>query len=207
MAGTSFGAVKPLTEYNSRVHLSPGAAGASPVIRVMLSRLGLRKTMLIKTGIDAALLVAAYLLIKERRRPSATIVRRYRMYFTDLKFWSIGLCMCFSGFGFLVPFFYLPTFAKQKIPNLAELVSNYSVWTPTRRDTHSLWQLSALTLTALNLSSGVGRCCAGLLADLIGPTNAMFLVVLMSGLVQSLVWNFVSDYPGIVSNSYNLLTT
>ena len=29
----------------------------------------------------------------------------------------------------------------------------------------------------------------------------MFFVVLMSGLAQLLVWNFVSDYPGIVSTS------
>ena len=29
--------------------------------------------------------------------------------------------------------------------------------------------------------------------------NAMFVVVLTSGLVQLLVWNFVSDYPGIIS--------
>lgn len=28
----------------------------------------------------------------------------------------------------------------------------------------------------------------------------MFAVVLMSGFTQLLVWNFVSDYPGIVSN-------
>jgi hypothetical protein len=51
----------------------------------------------------------------------------------------------------------------------------------------------------LNVSSGIGRCCSGFFADRIGPTNAMFGVVLMSGLTQLLVWNFVSDYPGIVS--------
>lgn len=32
-----------------------------------------------------------------------------------------------------------------------------------------------------------------------GVTNALFLVVLISGLIQLLVWNFVHTYPGIVS--------
>jgi hypothetical protein len=35
----------------------------SAVIRVMLSHFGLRKTMLIKTGVDAIILGTAYLLI------------------------------------------------------------------------------------------------------------------------------------------------
>jgi hypothetical protein len=36
------------------------------------------------------------------------------------------------------------------------------------------------------------------MADRIGVTNAMFIVVLVSGLVQLLVWNFVYTYAGIV---------
>jgi predicted MFS family arabinose efflux permease len=95
----------------------------SAVIRVMLSRFGLRKTMLIKTGVDAIVLGAAYLLIRERRKPSTTIVWYDKKFLTDPTFWSITACMCLSNFGFPAPFFYLPTFAKQKVPNLTELVS------------------------------------------------------------------------------------
>jgi len=64
---------------------------------------------------------------------------------------------------------------------------------------HHLRQLSVLSVTILNISSGIGRCCTGFFADRIGPTNTTFAVVLISGLAQLLVWNFVSDYPGIVS--------
>ena len=67
------------------------------------------------------------------------------------------------------------------------------------QETHHLRQLSVLSVTILNISSGIGRCFAGFFADRIGPTNALFIVILMSGLAQLLVWNFVSDYPGIVS--------
>jgi len=108
---------------NTCADLSLGAAATSAIIREMLSRFGLRKTMLIKTGVDAIVLGAAYLLIKERRKPSKTVIWYDKKFLTDLSFWSITMCMCLANLGYPAPFFYLPTFAKQKIPNLSELVS------------------------------------------------------------------------------------
>lgn len=171
----------------------------SAIIRVMLSHFGLRKTMLIKAGIDTIVLGTAYLLIRERRKPSTTIIWYDKRFLTDPTFWSITLCLCLANFGYPAPFFYLPTFAKQKIPNLTELVSGQYDDMLIFWETHHLRKLSVLSVTILNISSGIGRCCAGFFADRIGPTNAMFAVVLISGLAQLLVWNFVSDYPGIVS--------
>lgn len=104
-------------------HSIPGAAATSAIIRVMLSHFGLRKTMLIKAGIDTAILGTAYLLLKERRKPSTTVVWYDKKYLTDPTFWSITLCVCFANFGYPTPLFYLPTFAKQKVPNLTELVN------------------------------------------------------------------------------------
>ena len=115
--------IRALMHRNPRANPSSGAAVTSGIIRVMLSNFGLRKTMLIKTGVDAIVLGAAYLLIKERRKPSTTIVWYDKKFLTDSTFWSITMCMCLSNFGYPVPYFYLPTFAKQKIPNLTELVS------------------------------------------------------------------------------------
>jgi hypothetical protein len=74
-------------------------------------------------GVDATVLGAAFLFIKERRKPSTTIVWYDKKYLTDPTFWSITLCMFLANFGYPAPLFYLPTFAKQKIPNLTELVS------------------------------------------------------------------------------------
>lgn len=104
-------------------HPSSGAAVTSAVIRVMLSHFGLRKTMLIKTGADAIILGTAYLLIRERRKPSTTIIWYDKKYLTDPTFWSITLCLCLSNIGYPAPLFYLPIFAKQKVSNLTELVS------------------------------------------------------------------------------------
>jgi sugar phosphate permease len=58
----------------------------------------------------------------------------------------------------------------------------------------------------LNISSGIGRWCTGFVADRVGVTNALFTVVLLSGLLQLLMWNFIRDYPGIVSQQYFLFS-
>ena len=189
---------KTWTYHSLYVHPSSGAAVTATIIRVMLSRFGLRKTMLIKTGVDAVVLGTAYLLIRERRKPSTAIIWYDKRFLTDPIFWSVTLCLCLANFGYPAPFFYLPTFAKQKVPNLTELVSVKYDGILATWETHHLQQLSVLPVTILNISSGIGRCCVGFFADRIGPTNAMFAVVLISGLTQLLVWNFVSDYPGIV---------
>jgi hypothetical protein len=102
----------------------PGGAAASGMIRVLLSRVGLRKAMLIKAGIDAAVLGLSFLLIKERHLPnrSARFVWYDKKFLTDPEFWSLVACIGLCNLGFPVPYFYLPTFAKQKVANLSDLV-------------------------------------------------------------------------------------
>lgn len=97
----------------------------------MLTKFGLRKTMLIKAAIDAATLTVGFVLIRERRivdpnAPPPRIIWYDKKYFTDLTFWSLVACMCLCNFGFPAPFFFLPTYAKQNIPDLSPLVSGCS---------------------------------------------------------------------------------
>lgn len=60
-------------------------------------------------------------------------------------------------------------------------------------------QKAALTVTILNLAAAMGRTIIGFVADRFGPVNSLFLVTLLSGLSQMLVWTFVTTYGGIVS--------
>ena len=122
LSGSAFGKAKSPRCRHAYAYPSLGAAGTSTIMGVMLSHFGLRRTMLIKAGVDAIVIGAAFLLIKERRKPSATIVWYDKKYLTDPTFWSITLCMFLTNFGYPAPLFYLPTYAKQKIPNLTELV-------------------------------------------------------------------------------------
>ncbi|KAL1943186.1 hypothetical protein VTO73DRAFT_4261 [Trametes versicolor] len=161
---------------------SLGGAVSSLLFRQLLTAFGLKKSFAIYTALDGALLFAAWFMISERRRPTErkTIVWIDRSFFNDPVFWSLGACFFFTVFGYLSPIFLLPTFAKAKIPDLSDT-------------------LSALPVTVLNFSAAMGRTLIGFLADRVGPVNAMWTVIMLSGLTQLLVWTFVSTYAGILA--------
>jgi hypothetical protein len=111
--------------------LPTGASVVSVMVRVMLSHLGLRKTMLIKAGIDAFTLSLGFILIKECPNPDkAAIVLYDKKFLTSPEFWSIVACMGLCNLGFPAPYFYLPTYAKQNVPNLTEIVRRSLYTTP-----------------------------------------------------------------------------
>ncbi|TBU30999.1 MFS general substrate transporter [Dichomitus squalens] len=160
---------------------SIGGAVSSLIFGVMLNSLGLKKSFAIYTAMDGALFLAAYFMISERRKPSQRkpIVWFDKSFFTDPVFWSLGGCFFFTVFGYLSPVFFLPTFAQEKLPNLSPL-------------------LSILPVAMLNFSAATGRTLVGLLGDRIGPVNALWSAIMLSGLIQMLVWSFVSTYAGIM---------
>ncbi|KAI0354277.1 MFS general substrate transporter [Trametes cingulata] len=161
---------------------SIGGAVSSLIFRQMLTSLGLKKSFAIYTAIDGSLLFAAWFMISERRKPTERkkIIWVDRSFFTDPVFWSLGGCFFFTVFGYLSPIFFLPTFAQEKLPNLSDL-------------------LTVLPVTMLNFSAATGRTLIGFLADRIGPVNALWAVIMLSGLTQLLVWTFVSSYAGIMA--------
>ncbi|KAH9924237.1 MFS general substrate transporter [Amylocystis lapponica] len=159
-----------------------GGAAATLMLYGMLYNLGVRKTFAIYSALDAVLLAAAYFMIEERRRPGfkrPPIVWIDRDLLKDGVFWSLAFCFLFTTFGYLSPIFYLPTFTGVKFPHDSEL-------------------LTVLPLTALNLAAACGRTTVGLVADRIGPVNALLIAVYMSGLTQIVIWNVISTYAGII---------
>ena len=83
-----------------------GGAIGSLLVRIMLSHLGQRKTLAIYSCIDAAALIIALLIVKERRRPGsrrAPIVWFDKSFLSDPVFWSLGAC-------FLVTVLYVSVF-------------------------------------------------------------------------------------------------
>lgn len=161
---------------------SLGGAVASLIMYKLLATLGYRKTFAIYSAIDAVVFAVALMLVKERRpackRPE--IVWVDRSFFQDPVFWSLGMCFLFTVFGYLSPIFFLPTYVLDKLPGTSDF-------------------LSTLPLTLLNLSAAIGRTSVGFIADRIGPVNALFIAVLISGLAQILIWNFVTTYAGIIA--------
>ncbi|KAI0673187.1 MFS general substrate transporter [Trametes maxima] len=160
---------------------SIGGAIASLIYRGLISAVGLPKSFAIFAAIDTVSLGVAYLMIKERRPPHKRqeIVWFDVEFFKDPVFWSIAGCFLFVVFGYLGPVFLISTFTVEKVPNLPNL-------------------LVALPVVVLNLSSALGRTLVGFVADMLGPVNSLMLAILLSGLVQILVWTFISTYGGIM---------
>ncbi len=71
---------------------------SSLLFRTMLSSLGLQKAFAIYTAIDGVLLLAAWFMISERRKPTQRkeIIWIDRSFFSDPVFWSYGLCFFFT---------------------------------------------------------------------------------------------------------------
>ncbi|KAI0632990.1 MFS general substrate transporter [Trametes polyzona] len=159
-----------------------GGAVSSLLFRQLLTAYGLKISFAIYTAIDGVLLFAAWFMISERRHSMErkAIVWIDRSFFKDPVFWSVGGCFFFAVFGYLSPIFFLPTFAKDKLPDLSNI-------------------LTALPVTMLNFSAALGRTLIGFLADRIGPVNALWAVIMLSGLTQLLVWTFVTTYAGIMA--------
>ncbi|KAG8931847.1 hypothetical protein FRC02_002034 [Tulasnella sp. 418] len=156
---------------------SVGGGAASLILRVMLSSLSFRLSMSVYTGINAALLLIAFFLVKgrgpERRVTSIEWVDRSQ--FKDLTFWSTAACYLICTFGFLPPAIYISPYTVEKIPDINN-------------------QLAIAPIAVLNFSAAIGRTIVGLSADRVGPLNALIATTFIAGLSQLLIWQFAYSF-------------
>ncbi|KAG8922165.1 hypothetical protein FRC01_014382 [Tulasnella sp. 417] len=158
-----------------------GGGASSLIVRALLTRLGLRNTLLVYAGIYAVFLTVAFFLLKSRG-PARHVVKIEwvdRTAFNDLVFWSLALCILFTDFGYLSPFVFLTTYTSEKIPNISA-------------------QMSVAPTAVMNFSSGIGRTVVGLTADRIGVTNAFIGSIFISATAQLVLWNLAESYAVIV---------
>ncbi|KAK0447195.1 major facilitator superfamily domain-containing protein [Armillaria borealis] len=158
-----------------------GAGIGSIIIRVLLTRLGLRKAMLVYSGMHGAVWIAAFILIKERPTPGFSGNKRWLPERVNGQFYSVALSICVGLFGYLAPFYFITTYTKQFVPSI---------------DPDSLLVVGPLVV--MSLCAGIGRISAGSLADCLGPINVFFLSFFLGGLFQILVWTFSKTYASIM---------
>ncbi|KAG8842704.1 hypothetical protein FRB96_004822 [Tulasnella sp. 330] len=158
-----------------------GGGVASLLTRAMLTKLGLRKTLLVYFAIYAVLFIVAAFLVKSRgpRRRVEKIEWIDRAQFKDPVFWSLAMCMLFTTFGYLPSYIFITTFTLDKVPNIST-------------------QLSVAPVAVMNFSSAIGRIAVGLVADRIGVANATFGAIMVSSLAQLVLWNLAEGYAMIM---------
>lgn len=161
-----------------------GGGIASVIVRALLTKLGLRNTLLVYTGIHFVVVTISLCLIRERprvrgRKP-AKVVWYDAALLHDRVFWGVVMGLALSVFGYLPAVFYLVTYTKETLPDIST-------------------SLTVLPVTMFNIVSTCGRIGIGFAADKIGPTNAFIIAVAFAGLAQLLIWNFAHNFAAILA--------
>ncbi|KIO32686.1 hypothetical protein M407DRAFT_66305 [Tulasnella calospora MUT 4182] len=161
-----------------------GGGVSSLVVRALLTRLGLRNTLLVYAGINAVFLTVAFFLLESRGPPRhvAKVEWVDRTAFKDLVFWSLAFCMLLTDFGYLSPVVFITTYTDEKISHISA-------------------QMSVAPTAVMNFSSAIGRTAVGLTADRIGVTNAFIGSIFLSAVAQLVLWNLAESYAVIMAFS------
>lgn len=134
-------------------------------------------------GISAVIYVIAFFLLETRKPPPNSTPPRFDTktglppgIWKDPAFWSLMIGISIGVWGFLSPSYFLTSATIQLNPSL---------------DPNSL--LVALPLILQNVAIGVGRIGAGFIADVIGPTNAMFCSFFAGGILCLGFWSQIGE--------------
>ncbi|KAG7445307.1 MFS general substrate transporter [Guyanagaster necrorhizus] len=157
-----------------------GGGIGSIIIRVLLTRLGLRKAMLVYSSMNGTVWIIAFMLIKERRAPGFRRKKRWLPERINGQFYSVALSICVGLFGYLAPFYFITTYTKRFVPSI---------------NPDSLLVVGPLVV--MNLC-GMCLIFVRILADYLGPINVFFLSFFLGGLFQILVWTFSTTYASIM---------
>ncbi|KAF9977422.1 hypothetical protein BGZ73_006049 [Actinomortierella ambigua] len=177
----------------------------SPVIVALLERIGYRWTLSVMALIHLVILVPAAALFrcrvengKERRRrlerekeamteeareilEAKESIKKYKVLdfsvMREAKFLLLFSAIVSMAFGYTVPLFYLPTYAR---------LNGISVST------------SSLLVGILNGSSGFGRLLMGMASDYVGDVNSMVVSMFLSSVGVLAMWVFAKSLPVLV---------
>ncbi|GAA6015745.1 hypothetical protein JCM8202_001102 [Rhodotorula sphaerocarpa] len=172
-----------------------GGAFASLIMRGLLPPLGYRYALMVYAAISAAIYVVAFLLLETRKPPASSTPQRFDTktglppgIWKDKAFWSLMIGISIGVWGFLSPSYFLTSATVDLNPSL---------------DPNSL--LVALPLILLNVAIGIGRVSAGFVADIIGPTNAMFASFFTGGILCLAFWSQIGEGQFGLLNAFAVL--
>lgn len=164
-------------------------------MRGLLPPLGYRYALMVYAAISAAIYVVAFLLLETRKPPASSTPQRFDTktglppgIWKDKAFWSLMIGISIGVWGFLSPSYFLTSATVDLNPSL---------------DPNSL--LVALPLILLNVAIGIGRVSAGFVADIIGPTNAMFASFFTGGILCLAFWSQIGEGQFGLLNAFAVL--
>jgi MFS family permease len=137
-----------------------GGLVLSPLIRFLISAIGLQSTMLLIGTVGGITIIVSSFFLKRRLAPQKRKAR-YMPVLKNTNFQILYVLSIIGTFGYFVPFFYVPTYAVRFGMSVSE---------------------GALLIGILNGGSAIGRIILGHASDRIGHINALLICMLVSGL-------------------------
>ncbi|KAK7047267.1 hypothetical protein VNI00_006498 [Paramarasmius palmivorus] len=158
-----------------------GGLVLSPVTRKLIDEVGVRWALRIMGILTVVLCVIAFAFMKprdvKRQASSSTTSLTLSQILKDGKFYAVYAFMFLHIFGYYIPTFYNPEYARVRL--------------------HRDGTDSATTLAIQAGLSAIGRVLAGWLSDYVGPILALTVCQVLSGIAQMVYWPFCDSFASV----------
>ncbi|KAK0194560.1 major facilitator superfamily domain-containing protein [Armillaria mellea] len=160
-----------------------GGLVLSPVTQKLIDEVGIRWTLRIMSLLTFVVAGIAFVFMKTRTIP--VIQRNDRIQISrllkDPVIYALWTFMLLSAFGYYIPTFYTPEYARSRLQRTAQ---------------------DGATALALQAGlSAVGRVLTGLMGDYVGHLTALTICQLIAGIAQMAVWPFCTRFPSLMAFS------
>ncbi|KAJ3321758.1 hypothetical protein HDV06_003907 [Boothiomyces sp. JEL0866] len=149
----------------------------SPVTNWMITTMGRQQALLLSGIVGGAAIILSSLTYK-LRTPLTVTSGDYGSLVKNGRFRLLYLLLVIATFGYVAPFFYLPSYAV------------HFNMTPSQ---------GALAVGILNGASGAGRIILGYGADVLGHINSFTLCIFFATLAVVLIWPFATTFGTLLT--------
>ncbi|ORX94276.1 MFS general substrate transporter [Basidiobolus meristosporus CBS 931.73] len=155
-----------------------GGLVLSPITQALIDKLGFRWALRVLALYALVFLAIASLLVKRRSFPKKQTEKDTARFdfFKTYKFWIFFATGLFTGFSYLVPFFYMPSYAV-----FVGLSANQG----------------AMLVACANAASAAGRIGTGFIADKLGCMNVLGISLFLAG-AFSFLWMFSTTVAPLI---------
>ncbi|KAJ3276989.1 hypothetical protein HDV01_000041 [Terramyces sp. JEL0728] len=149
----------------------------SPVTNWLIATMGRQQALLLSGIVGGAAIILSSMTYK-LRTPLTVKSGDYTSLIKNGRFRLLYLLLVIATFGYVAPFFYLPSYAV-----------HYNM-TPSQ---------GALTVSVLNGASGAGRIILGYGADTVGHINSFTLCIFFATMAVVLIWPFATAFGSLLA--------
>jgi MFS family permease len=171
--------------FKNRLGIAVGAAVSgsgigglilAPLTRYLITNYGVSISLRIHAIIGGSLVIICSYFLKPRLPTLSRDSINYSKIIKDARFIRLFMTAVFASFGYFIPFFFIPVYAKY-----------YGMST----------SQGALIVGLTNGASAIGRIFLGIFADRFGHVNLLWTCLTMAPISVLTIWPFAQHFPSL----------